>query len=246
MGLKPKSFEKGNVMSTNEELAVRNGKKLQEDCRYYNPESHKIIDVDCTFENGKFVMTLLPGMLPSLFTIRFTTPVDYTAGDVVVVKDKELPVRTPGMAAATSDIFKAGAVIHCDIDMDRELAFLTAGNIQWTSGSDIIYSYDGAPTGKRWVDGRMIFHKTFKFPGLRQGVDHILSHGIENFDFIIQGYGMAFSLTGDGRPLLYRDGLIWFIKSQTEIGVGGINNSAHQLYSMYTEVYLTIEYVCKE
>lgn len=84
----------------------------------------KIVDVNCTYKTGKFVLGVFPGSLPSLFTARFIAPADYAAGDVIVVRGKEMPVRTPGMAAAPSDIFKTGAVIHCDIDMDRELTFI--------------------------------------------------------------------------------------------------------------------------
>ncbi len=90
-------------------------------------KADRIIDVDCYFDSGKFFMRKMPGCLPRLFTIRFIAPDDYNTGDVIVVDDKELPICTPGMTSATSGLFKAGAVMLCNVDLDRKLAFIHAG-----------------------------------------------------------------------------------------------------------------------
>lgn len=86
-----------------------------------------IIDVDCYYDAGRFILARLPGCLPTLCTVRFVASADYAQGDVVVVKGKELVVRTPGMSAASSDIFRTGAVVLCDVDLDRDLAFFWLG-----------------------------------------------------------------------------------------------------------------------
>lgn len=87
-------------------------------------DTGRIMDAECRYDNGKFLMHRLPGCLPKLFTVRFTAPADYTAGDVVVVDGKEFPVLAATMAAAASGAFAAGAVLHCVVDRDRELVFL--------------------------------------------------------------------------------------------------------------------------
>lgn len=123
-----------------------------------------IIDAECCYDEGKFFMRLSQGCLPGLFTLRFTAPADYTAGDVVVVKGKELPVRTPGMTAATTDIFKAGAVIHCDIDLDRELAFFWQGGGNGI-GAGVLpnLSYEEQFAGFYDIDGNKVYVKSIDF-----------------------------------------------------------------------------------
>ena len=144
MGLKPK-IKKGNEMRK----------------KYCNRGS--IVDVDCVYEDGKFFMRLPPS-LSNLVTLRFTAPADYSAGDVMVVKGREFPVRTPGMTAASSDIFKAGAVIHCDIDMDRGLAFFWQGGVQNvvqnTAGNRVTYDAagNGFPTRASLTGAIAVYH----------------------------------------------------------------------------------------
>lgn len=170
-------------MSANEELAVRNTKRLQEENRDYNDYAHKIIDTDCVAESGKFVMQLLPGTLPALFTIRFTAPADYVTGDVIVVRGKELPVRTPGMTAATSDIFRAGAVIQCDIDMERELAFFWQSSGGGT-GVQPNLSYDEQFAGYYDEAGKKVYMKSVDM-GALSGTTGNCPHNIENFERLI-------------------------------------------------------------
>lgn len=89
--------------------------------------NRSIIDVDCINEDGKFILGIPAGCLPGVFTVRFRAPADYVTGNVVVFKDMELPVRTPGMEAAASGIFKSGGIVHCDIDLVRKIAFIGQG-----------------------------------------------------------------------------------------------------------------------
>lgn len=154
-----------------------------------------IVDVNCTHEEGRFVFCSLPGCLPSLFTARFIAPADYTAGDVVMVKGKELPVRTPGMSAATSDIFKAGAIIHCDIDLDRELAFFWLG-----SGSGVALpnlSYEEQFAGFYDVDGSKVYCKTIEI-GTLASSSHTTPHNIPGFKAFIDAKFRRWNSGGAG------------------------------------------------
>lgn len=86
-----------------------------------------IVDADCIRKDGKFLLSSTEGCLPDLFTVRFRAPADYVAGDLIVFKDQELPVRMSSMAEAADDLFKANAVVRCDIDMVQKLAFFGQG-----------------------------------------------------------------------------------------------------------------------
>ncbi|MCD7906807.1 MAG: hypothetical protein LUH04_03770 [Clostridium sp.] len=97
--------------------------------------SPNIVDVDCLHESGRFILGTLPGCLPSLYTARFRAPVDYVAGDVIVVDEREYAVLTPQMEPAATNCFKSGAVVMCEIDRDRKYAFIRAGGA--TSGTDV-------------------------------------------------------------------------------------------------------------
>lgn len=170
MGPKPKSFKKGNAMSN--------------DCC----SKGYIVDAECIYDGGRFIMGSLPGCLPTLFTARFRAPADYVAGNVVVVKGKELPVRTPGMVAATSDIFKAGAVIHCDIDLDRELAFF------WQGGGNGVapvvlpnMSYEEQFAGYYDEEGKKVYFKTVQYGAMPTTSSTAIAraHNILNIDRIV-------------------------------------------------------------
>ena len=149
------------------------------------------MDAECCYDSGKFFMGRLPSCLPGLFTVRFTAPADYSAGDVVVVKGKELPVRTPGMTAAISDIFKAGAVIHCDIDLDRELAFFWQSGASGT-GSGILpnLSYEEQFAGFFDADGRKVYSKLVNLGNLFASpigrTDKAFDPGIENLYSVVE------------------------------------------------------------
>ncbi len=95
----------------------------------------KIVEVDCRFDNGRFHLRLPYGCVSELFTARFIAPADFTAGDTLVVKDLELPVMTSQMEAAGTGAFKTGAVMLCEIDLDRKLAFICTGGT--SSGEDV-------------------------------------------------------------------------------------------------------------
>ncbi|MCC8180319.1 MAG: hypothetical protein LIP23_05335 [Planctomycetes bacterium] len=101
-------------------------RKLVECCEDANPVSRHIIDADCDFEDGVFKLISLPARLPLLFTVRFTAPADYAAGSVLTLKGEELAVKTSVMEDAPDGMFSIGAVVQCDIDMERNLAFLQA------------------------------------------------------------------------------------------------------------------------
>ena len=114
-------------MSSNE-LSTRLTRDFNTDvCTHLNPVSRHIIDADCEYEAGAFKMFCLPERLPNLFTIRFTAPVDFSAGDAITLKGRECAVKTRTMDEPGDGFFKAGAIVHCDIDMERDHAFFAAG-----------------------------------------------------------------------------------------------------------------------
>ncbi len=164
-------------------------RKYNNEGDYTNPLSHRIVDVDCVYEDGKFIMKTLPTNLPSLFTIRFTAPEDFTQGNVVVIHGKELPVRTPGMVSASSGLFAAGAVMHCDVDLDREIAFF------WQNGNGAVggvlpnLSYDEQFAGFYDVDGKPVYTKLIKGPILSTTLTRTYSdfnHNIENIKKVVR------------------------------------------------------------
>lgn len=149
-----------------------------------DPGQH-IIDADCVFEDGGFVMKSLPANLPKLFTLRFTAPEDFTQGNVVVVNDKDLPVRTPGMVNASTGLFKAGTVMHCDIDMDRELAFF------WQNGGPMggvmpNLSFDEQFAGFYDENGDKVYVRSVRLGNLpAQGQTKQVPHGIANIKSLV-------------------------------------------------------------
>ncbi len=95
-----------------------------------NGASRHLIDADCDYVDGAFRLSSLPPKLPILFTVRFTAPADFTPGDVFTLKGQEYAVKTRNMEDPEVKLFSAGAVAQCDIDMERELAFFTAGGVE--------------------------------------------------------------------------------------------------------------------
>ncbi len=108
----------------------------------------RILDADCVYKDGKFILRTLPGCLPKLFTVRFHASADFTAGNVIVVDDQVYPVVTPQMEQAVSGSFKTDAVVVCEIDRDMKLAFLHTGGTSGTGddvefqSSDLVYYID--------------------------------------------------------------------------------------------------------
>lgn len=237
MGLKPKSFKKGNMMSTNEEMVVRNQVRAITECSERNPIAQKIIDADCTYQVGKFMLSYLPCPLPSLFTVRFTAPEDYAAGNVIVVKGKGLPVRTPGMVAATSDIFKAGAVIHCDIDLDRELAFFWQGGGNGTAPGVLPnQSTEEQFAGFYDIEGSKVYCKTFVnlvVGNFLANTAYNFPHNIPNFNKTINKIFLLKSWIDSGH--------IWFVPNETNIRV-----HCHVATGYMTESQLTLYYTCTD
>lgn len=178
-----------------QELANR---KYRSEIDSTNPLSKQIVDVDCVHQSGKFVMMSLPKNLPSLFTIRFTAPADFTQGDVVVIRDKELPAMTPGMVNASTELYKAGAVMHCDIDMDREIAFF------WQNGNGTVggvlpnLSYDEQFAGYHDFDGSKVYRKAVMIDSVPSGasnqhypIDIVNPKRIVRFEaYVDNGYGL--------------------------------------------------------
>ena len=95
-----------------------------------NGTSRHLIDANCDYVDGAFRLSCLPPKLPILFTVRFTAPADFTPGDVFTLKGQEFAVKTRLMEDPSGRLFCAGAVVQCDIDMERELAFFTAGSVE--------------------------------------------------------------------------------------------------------------------
>ncbi len=143
----------------------------------------RIIDAECCYDGGKFFLGRLPACLPRLFTVRFTAPADYSAGDVIVVDDKELPVRTPGMTAATSGLFKAGAVMHCDVDMDRKMVFF------WQNGGSTVggvlpnLSYEEQFAGFYDESGDKVYVRSFDLGTIIS--PKVIPHNISNLKSVV-------------------------------------------------------------
>ncbi len=87
----------------------------------------RIIDVDCEYENGRFKFLKLPHCIPERFTVRFKAPADFNLGDSIGMKGEDLPVMTSRMEVADTGIFKTGAIMICEIDLDQKLAFIRTG-----------------------------------------------------------------------------------------------------------------------
>lgn len=170
------------MMSTIEELAQRKSNNKIGCC---NPVGRHITDVDCVYETGRFVLQCVPPDLPELFTIRFTAPADYTQGDVIAIGDKEFPVRTSGMTSAASGNFVAGVVIHCDIDLDREIAFLWQGASDGISGVLPNLSYDEQFAGYRDEDGKKVYMKSLNFGNLLSDSVKAVPHNITNISRLV-------------------------------------------------------------
>lgn len=60
------------------------------------------------------------------------------------------------------------------------------------TGGGIDYSLEEQYTGKKWINGKKIYQKTFEFPDMLPPRHIDLPHGIENLDKIIDMAGSAF------------------------------------------------------
>ncbi|MCD8138215.1 MAG: hypothetical protein LUE17_00275 [Planctomycetaceae bacterium] len=126
-------------MSTNQELAVRNGHTarerallLQLDCdpvaarqkraHCQHDAGNHILDANCVYDAGVFELFCLPAS-PDLFTVRFTAPQAYAAGETVRIGDDDYQVRTVDGVAAPDGVFAAGAVVRCDVDREQGIVF---------------------------------------------------------------------------------------------------------------------------
>jgi len=112
-----------------------------------NPVSRHLIDADCDYVDGTFRLANLPARLPILFTVRFTAPADFIPGDVFTIKGQELVVKTRTMGEPAGQLFAAGAVVQCDVDLERNLAFFVMGGEQAKcecqfQETDLIYYVD--------------------------------------------------------------------------------------------------------
>ncbi len=114
-------------MSTIQSLALRNTAERHEHGCQENRIAKHILDADCYHEAGSFTLSFLPCTLPELFTVRFTSPADFTEGDAIIIKNRRFTVKTRTMEEPAGKLFSAGAVMQCDIDMERNLAFITPG-----------------------------------------------------------------------------------------------------------------------
>ena len=99
--------------------------------------SRHILDAGCYYEEGAFTLSFLPRRLPELFTARFTPSVDFTEGDVFIIKGRRFTVKTRTMEEPAGKLFSAGAVVQCDIDMERNLAFVTTGGEAQAGGVNL-------------------------------------------------------------------------------------------------------------
>ncbi len=124
-------------MNTMQNPAMWNAKECHDhDCRQ-GRIAGRIFDAACYYEAGSFTLSLLPCTLPELFTVRFTPSVDFTAGDAFIIKGRKFTIKTRTMEEPAGKLFSAGAVMQCDIDMERNLAFITPGGKSQAGGVNI-------------------------------------------------------------------------------------------------------------
>lgn len=198
-------------------------------------DAGKIVNVYCTYDAGRFTLGGFPGCL-RLFTARFIAPADYTAGDVVVVKGRELPVRTPGMAAAASDIFKAGAVIHCDIDLDRELSFFWQGG---GNGGVVLshLSFEEQFAGYYDEYGDKVYCKTIDLGVIPYNNVKVVPHNISNLKSVVND---SFRWNGNGHHYIgNRTGTYYTIIEYTASNVTTSVNSPSAVIHALTTIYYT-------
>ncbi len=141
-------------MSTNEELAVRNGHTARERALLlqldYDPVAARqkrahcqhdagnhILDANCVYEAGVYDLFCLPES-PDLFTVRFTAPTAYAAGDAVRIGDVLYRVMTLDGVAAPAGEFAAGSVVRCDVDREQGIVFFAGVNPTGSMGRDEI------------------------------------------------------------------------------------------------------------
>ena len=134
-------------MSTTKNPALRNAIERHARVCQHSKVARHILDADCCHEDNAFALFSLPRKLPGLFTVRFTAPADFTAGDIVTLKGREFTIKTRTMEEPSGKLFSAGAVVLCEIDMERNLAFVTmGGEVQIIGGNlgDALPEMDGA------------------------------------------------------------------------------------------------------
>lgn len=133
-------------MSTTKNPALRNAIERHARVCQHSKVARHILDADCCHEDNAFALFSLPRKLPGLFTVRFTAPADFTAGDIVTLKGREFTIKTRTMEEPSGKLFSAGAVVLCEIDMERNLAFVTmGGEVQIIGGNlgDALPEMDG-------------------------------------------------------------------------------------------------------
>ena len=126
-------------MSTIQGFAIRNTNELHHPVCQKSKIAKHILDADCCYEDGVFALFSLPCKLPKVFTVRFTAPADFSQGNVFTLKGREFALKTRAMEAPEGMLFAAGAVVQCDIDMERDLAFFAAGGEQKQAMCDCRY-----------------------------------------------------------------------------------------------------------
>lgn len=172
-----------------QELAMR---KYNNGLDSYYPVGSVIVNADCQFDSGKFVMKSLPANLPALFTLRFTAPEDFTQGNTISINGVDMSLRVPAMINASTAIFRAGAVFHVDIDMDREVAFAWQNQGGGGSGgSRPDLSFDEQFAGFHDVDGNRVYVKLVDFGRLpnyaspKQGANIRKPHNLVNIRDVV-------------------------------------------------------------
>ncbi len=196
----------------------------------------RIIDVDCEYADGKFKFRKLPSCLPELFTVRFKAPADFTEGDTIIVKEFEMPVTTPGMTTAPTGLFANGAIMHCDIDMDRKLAFIwqSAGqggmlpNLSYSEQFAGFLDWDGDKVYVKTVDcGQAIYSDTFT----------VFPHGIPNIKKVVRNEPLLFHSNGGViTDNYYINSNDYFAAHGTPTAIGYRNKvaqNAHLLSTLY-------------
>ena len=68
---------------------------------------------------------------------------------------------------------------------------ITADKIDFTTMPDNKYSTDEINTGKKWINGKTIFQKTFAMGGLGRATTIKKPHNISNLDLVIRIQGIA-------------------------------------------------------
>lgn len=135
------SGESSSLAEQSIELAQPNAGEAGPEFKPVPPEDDSFFS-DATYTPGFFELTGLPDPLPEKFTLRFTAPATYAAGDQLRAGSTVIAVAAVGSATApVAGIFLAGQTV----------SFTVAGNTAFFGGGQVVIQSagDSIPTAEK-------------------------------------------------------------------------------------------------